>query len=335
MNETRYFDLGNVDLVSGEVLRDAKLAYRTYGALNDAADNAVVIPTFYTGTLARNEAYFGAGRAIDPAEHFVINVALFGNAESSSPSNTIGDQHGPAFPATTFMDNVACQKRLVDALGVKRVRLVMGWSMGGCQTFQWGAQYPGFVEALLPFCGSAKTAPHNILFLDGVKAALTADATFDDGHYESPPVAGLKAFGRVYCGWAYSQGFFRDHRYRALGFESIEDMLIDWENDHLALDANDLLHKLRTWQEGDIGIGPQYRGDTEAALNAIQARTIVIPSTTDLYFRVEDNRREVSHMRNAELRPYETHWGHCVASGNNDPAFQRFLDQAIADLFAP
>ncbi|MEQ8664267.1 MAG: alpha/beta fold hydrolase [Rhodospirillales bacterium] len=335
MSGTRRYALGDVELQSGETLRDAVLAYRTYGALNEARDNAVVIPTFYTGTLERNEAYFGAGRAIDPARHFVVNVALFGNAESTSPSTASPPQDKSRFPKTTFFDNVACQRRLVeDEQGVRRVRLVMGWSMGGCQSFQWAAQCPDLVDAILPVCGSARTSPHNVLFLEGVKAALLADPAFKGGDYDDPPVAGLKAFGRVYLGWAYSQGFFREHRYRDLGFETLEDMLTDWENDQLSWDANDLLHKLWTWQRGDVGAGPAFGGDTDKALASIRARAIVMPSTTDLYFRVEDNRREVARMPNAELRPYETDWGHCVASGDNDPAFHRFLDAAAAELLA-
>jgi len=335
MNDVRIFEAGDVTLQSGETLRSAKLAYKTFGELNEARDNAVVIPTFYTGTLERNEAYFGTGRALDPANHFIVTVALFGNAESSSPSNTPAPQDKCRFPKTTFHDNVAVQRRLVeDELGVRRVRLVTGWSMGGCQTFQWGAQCGDIVDAILPFCGSAKTSHHNQVFLDGVKAALMADPVYAGGDYDTPPVAGLKAFGRVYCAWGYSQGWFREHRFRELGFETTEALLVDWENDHLTWDANDLLHKLWTWQQGNIGAGERFGGDHEAALRAITARAIVMPATTDLYFRVEDNRREVALMPNAELRPYETDWGHCCASGNNDPGFHRFFDEAVAELLA-
>ena len=81
------YELGDVRLQSGAVLRDAQLAYATYGTLNAAADNAVLLPTFYTGTHIRNEALFGPGRAIDPARHFVVSINLFGNGYSSSPSN--------------------------------------------------------------------------------------------------------------------------------------------------------------------------------------------------------------------------------------------------------
>lgn len=306
---------------------------RSSACSNEVGDNAVVILTFYTGTLERNEAYFGPGRAIDPARHFIVTVALFGNAQSSSPSNTAPPQDRCRFPATSFHDNVACQRRLVvDLLGVKRVRLVTGWSMGGCQSYQWGVQCADLVDAILPFCASARTTPHNFVFLEGVKAALMADPAFRKGDYATPPEAGLKAFGRAYCGWAYSQDWFREQRFRELGFGTVEKMLVDWENDHLRWDANDLLHKLSTWQCGNIGAGPRFRGDHEAALRSVTARAIVMPSTTDLYFRVEDNRREVALMANAELRAHETDWGHCCASGSNDPAFHRFFDRAVADL---
>jgi len=328
------FALGDVPLQSGAVLKDAELAYKTWGTLNEAGDNAVLIPTFYTGTHERNEAYFGPGRAIDPARHFVVSINLFGNGLSSSPSNTASPQDGPRMPHTSFFDNVACQHRLLtEHLGVKRLKLVTGWSMGACQSFQWGAQFPDMVDAILPFCGSARTAPHNIVFLEGVKAALCADRTFNGGDYDSPPVAGLKAFGRVYAGWAFSQTWYREHRYRELGYATFEDLLVDWEDEHVRdWDANDLLHKLRTWQTGDISANDAYGGDFEKALGAILARAIVMPASTDLYFPPEDSVIEVGHMPNAELRVFDTVWGHCCASGTSEPAFHRFFDEAAAEL---
>ena len=190
-----------------------------------------------------------------------------------------------------------------------------------------GAQFPGLVEAILPFCASARTSPHNQVFLEGVKAALAADAAFAGGDYPAPPEAGLRAFGRVYAGWAYSQAFYRERLHRELGFETFEELLADWERDHLEWDANDLLAKLRTWQLGDISANYRYRGDFERALGAIRARAILVPCTTDLYFPPEDNAIEAEHMPNAELRPYASPWGHCVASpgraGSDFPARPR------------
>jgi len=327
------FGLGDFELQSGKVFPDLRLAYKTYGELNAARDNVVVLPTFYTGTHMRNEGYFGSGRAIDPARHFVVSVNMFGNGISSSPSNTPAPFGGADFPAITLYDNVHAQYRLLtEKLGIERVALVTGWSMAGCQSFQWGAQYPGFVDAILPFCASAKTSEHNIVFLEGVKAALQADAVYADGRYDSPPVKGLKAFGRVYAGWAFSQTFFREQMYRLKGFDSAEALLQDWEQDHLNWDANDLLCKLKTWQRGDISANHLYQNDFPAALQAIEAKTIVIVCADDLYFRAEDNQIEIEHIRNGELRIYHSPWGHCVASPGNSPEFEHYLDQAISEL---
>lgn len=333
-DDFNFFDLGDVTLQSGAVLPSARLAYKTYGTLNAAKDNVVVLPTFYTGTHVRNEGFFGAGRAIDPARHFIVSINLFGNGISSSPSNTPAPADGPRFPDVTLWDNVACQHRLLtEQFGVERIALVTGWSMAGCQSYQWAAQYPGMVDAILPFCASAKTSPHSFVFLEGVKAALLADQTFNDGDYEHPPVAGLDAFGRCYAGWAFSQTFYRDGLYRQLGFATPRELMDDWGRDHADnWDANNLLAKLKTWQLGDISANDLYGGDFPKALAAIKARAIVIPCSDDLYFPPEDNAIEIGHMRNAELRVFTSPWGHCVASPGNVPAFAEFLDDSISEL---
>ena len=330
------FELGDVTLQSGVTLPDAMLAYKTWGSLNARGDNAIVMPTFYTGTHVRNEGYVRAVPALDPERYFIVSINMFGNGLSSSPSNTPPPFDGPRFPVVTLHDNVACQHRLLtEALGVRRIALAMGWSMAGCQSYQWGAQHPDMVDAILPFCASARTSPHNQVFLEGVKAALLADSAFADGDYTAPPEAGLKAFGRVYAGWAYSQTFYRERLHRELGFEIWPELLADWENDHLAWDANDLLAKLRTWQLGDISANRRYEGDFERALGAIRARAILVPCTTDLYFPPEDNAIEARHMPNAEFRPYDSAWGHCVASPSREGSdFMTFLDECVAELLA-
>ena len=333
MTAYKTFDLGEFSLQSGQKLPAARIAYQTYGELNAAGNNVVVMPTFYTGTHERNTGFFGQGRAIDPDRHFIVSVNMFGNGLSSSPSNTPPPCDGPRFPNASLYDNVACQYRLLtEALNVEHVALVTGWSMAGCQSYQWGAQYPDMVDAILPFCASAKTSIHNVVFLKGVKAALQADSAWDEGNYDQPPVRGLKAFGRVYAGWAYSQTFYREKLFQRLGFATAEDLLKDWEQDHLNWDANDLLAKIWTWQHADISANPYYGDDFTAALGAIQARAILIPCSTDLYFPPEDNEFEAKHMPNAELRVFDSPWGHCVASGNNDSRFHKFLDSAVREL---
>jgi homoserine O-acetyltransferase/O-succinyltransferase len=326
--------LGNFPLQSGSTLWQAQLAYRTYGALNAAGDNVVLIPTFYAGQHVDCELMFAPGRAIDPARHFIVVVNMFGNGLSSSPSNAAPPIDRAAFPRVTVYDNVVAQHRLLtEHLGVKRIRLVAGFSMGAQQAFHWGALFPDLVAAIAPICGSAKTSPHNFVFLEGVKAALTADAAFNDGWYDAPPVKGLIAFSRVYAGWVYSQDFYRQREYTRLGLASIDDVLRFSEQRYRSRDANDLLAMLWTWQQADVSANDRFKGDLTGALQAITARAIVMPSETDLYFRVRDNEIEVRHMPNAELRPIPSIWGHAAGRGTN-PVDNAFIDAALSDLLA-
>jgi homoserine O-acetyltransferase len=324
------YELGNVELQSGEILVDAKLAYATHGELNDRKDNVIIFPTYYTGTHRSNAALIGSGRALDPDRNFIIVPNLFGNGLSSSPSNV---SNGAAFPNVTLYDNIQCQYRLItEQFGIEKIALVLGWSMGAQQAYHWAALYPDRVERILPYCGSAKTSVHNWVFLEGVKAALTADADWQNGHYTKPPAVGLKAFGRVYAGWAYSQAFYREGLYQLLGFESVEALLQWWEEDHLTWDANDLLAMLRSWQHADISDNPLYQGDFALALRSIQAKAIVMPSATDLYFPPEDSALEVAQMPNAELRIIPSIWGHCAGGPGYNRADTKLIEAAIAEL---
>jgi homoserine O-acetyltransferase len=334
MVDYEVFELGDVVLQSGLTLRQAKLAYKTYGKLAPARDNVVVMPTFYGGQHTDNEAMINPQRAIDPTRYFIVVPNMFGNGLSSSPSNTPPPFDRAAFPNITLYDNVVCQHRLITQhLGIDRIRLVVGFSMGAQQAFQWGALYSDMISAIAPLFGSARTSPHNFLFLEGVKAALQADAAFADGWYDAQPVKGLRAFSRVYAGWAFSQDFFREEEYRNMGLQSLEDTVRAMEGLFRRRDANDLLAMLWTWQHADISANPIYKGDFAASLAAIRARAIVMPCDTDLYFRVRDNQIEVEQMPNAELRTLSSIWGHAAGLGVN-PSDNQFIDAALRELLA-
>ena len=335
MLDYEIFELGEVRLQMGETLRDAKLAYRTYGSLNEAKSNAIVYPTWYSGQHYDNEWLIGEGMALDPARYCVIVPNMLGNGLSSSPSNTPPPYDRARFPRVTVFDNVSVQHRLVtERFGIQRLQLVTGWSMGAGQTYQWAVSYPEMVPRILPFCGSATTSRHNFVFLEGVKAALTADAAFQEGWYDKPPTKGLRALARVYAGWGYSQAFYWEELYTQLGYSSLEDFLVGfWEGFFLKKDANNLLTMLWTWQHGDLGATPGFDGDLEPALRAIRAKAIVMPAEKDLYFPPEDNAYEVRHMPNAELRVIPGVWGHFAGGGVN-PTDTEFIDDSLKELLA-
>jgi homoserine O-acetyltransferase len=262
---------------------------------------------------------------------------MFGNGLSSSPSNTPEPYNGPRFPNVTAYDNVRAQHRLVtEKFGIKKIKLVTGWSMGALQTFHWGALYPDMIEYILPFCGSAKCSRHNYVFLEGVKAALQADAAWNNGWYKEKPAKGLRAVGRVYAGWGLSQAFYRHELdLNVLGYSSLEDFLVAfWEGFFLPKDANNLLTMLWTWQHGDISNNEIFKGDYKKALSAIKPKAYVMPGKTDLYFPPEDSENEVANMPNAKLIPIPSIWGHFAGGPGTNPEDVKFLDAKIKELLA-
>jgi homoserine O-acetyltransferase len=336
MSDYQIFEAGDVVLQSGLTYRGARLAYKTYGTLDAARSNVIVYPTSYGAQHYDTEWLIAAGRALDPTKYFIVIPNMFGNGLSSSPSNTAAPFDRGRYPHFTATDNVRVQQRLLaETFGVERVALVYGFSMGAQQAFHWGALFPDRVERIAAVCGSARTSRHNVVFLEGVKAALTADPAWQDGWFATEPLRGLRAMGRIYAGWALSQDFYREELDRTLGYSSLEDFLISgWEANFRRRDANDLLAMLWTWQHADISANELYGSDLAKALAAISARALVMPSETDLYFHVEDNRREVALMPNAELRPIPSIWGHRAGNPTQNPADAKFLDDAVRELLA-
>lgn len=337
MADYEIFELGSVQLVMGATIRDAKLAYKTYGTLNADKSNAIVYPTWYSGQHYDNEWLIGKGMALDPDKYFIIVPNMFGNGLSSSASNTPPPYDRARFPEIRVYDNVSAQYRLVtEKFGIEKLALVTGWSMGAGQTYQWAVSYPDMVERILPFCGSSKTSEHNFVFLEAVRHAIMTDAAWNGGWYDEQPWRGLRAVGRVYAGWGLSQAFYWQQLYKEPPFDysSLEDFLVAfWEGFFLVKDANNLLTMARTWQTGDIGQTPGFGGDHVKALESIKAKAFVMPAEKDLYFPPEDEEYAVSHMSNAELRVIPGVWGHFAGGGAN-PVDIKFIDDALKELLA-
>jgi homoserine O-acetyltransferase len=171
------------------------------------------------------------------------------------------------------------------------------------------------------------------VFLEGLRSTLTCDPAWQGDRFVSRPERGLRAFGRVYAGWALSQAFYRQHVYRDLGYSSLEDYLIrDWEASFLRRDASNLLSMLETWKRSNISDNDKYCGDLNAALQSITAKTLIVPGESDLYFTVDDSRAEAALIPNAQVRPIPSIWGHRAGNPARNPVDQQFLKAAIAEL---
>src|SRR4051794_38495844 len=179
------FSLGDLALQGGATLRNATLAYKTYGTLNGDRSNAVVIPTWYSSWHDQNEWMIGAERSIDPARYFVVVPNMLSNGLSSSPSNTPPPYDRARFPNITFADQIEAQYRLVtEQFDISAVELVTGSSMGAAQTYQWAVSHPEMVARAAPIVGAAVTSEHNQVFLRSLRESLRLDPVFAGGWYE-------------------------------------------------------------------------------------------------------------------------------------------------------
>jgi homoserine O-acetyltransferase len=329
-HSVRVFQAGDVVLQSGRTLPDVRLVYETHGTLNTTRDNVIIYPTRYGGTHTDNRYLIGPNHALDPTRYFIVVPDMLGNGESTSPSNAADVVRGAAFPLVTIYDNVRLQRRLLDELGATAVQLVVGWSMGGQQAYQWACLYPRMVRRLAVICGAARTAPHTYVFLEGVKAALTCDPSWAD--FDSTPERGLRALGRVWAGWALSQQFYRELGYHDLGYSSLEDFLVRyWESIYLGRDARNLVAMMRTWQEFDLSANAELAGDYERAMGAITMPAVVMPGRTDLYFPPEDSALEVELLSLGRLAVIPSMWGH-YAGGGRSSADVDFIDAELRTL---
>lgn len=336
MNEARTFDLGDFTLQCGRVLPDAKLVYQVHGEMNADKSNVVLYPTSYGAQHSDIAWLIGPDKVLDPKRWCIVIANKFGNGQSTSPSNVAAPVARGRWPTATHVDNVTAQARLMgEVFGVERLAMVYGWSMGGQQALHWGALYPERVARICAICTSARTSVHNKVFLEGVRGALTADANWTGTHFRAKPEAGLRAMGRMYAGWAMSQAFYRQGLHISDANPSLEDWLVRvWEGNFLRRDGDDLLAMLETWTVSDISANDRYKGDLAAALGAIEAAAIIMPSRTDLYFTPEDSEAETKLMPNAEFRPIESVWGHRAGNPLTNPEDMAFLRQAVEDLAA-
>ena len=329
------FVIKNFKTESGIVLPEVHIKYGTYGHLNAAHDNAVLLPSHYMADHQGYEWLIGAGHALDTTKLFLVATELFGNGHSSSPSNTPEPYHGPRFPITTIRDNVeAVHQLLTNDLKITHLKALIGFSMGAQQAFQWAVSYPNFADRIVATAGTAKTYPHGVVRLEGQIAALTADEVFNNGDYTKPPVKGLQAFGVVWTAWLYSQEWWRKELWRATAAPgtTFEQVLNEYRTNFIpGADANDLILQMRTWEHHDVGTTKGFNGNAENALRSIKVPFMYMPSATDLYFPIGDATYEASFIPGVVFKPIPSLWGHTAGAASN-PEDEKFLNDNISSF---
>lgn len=330
------FELGDFTLEDGGVIPQCQLAYASFGELNAARDNAILIPTWYSGTSKiMEDAYIGAGRALDPTKYFIVCINQIGNGLSSSPHNVPGASAMARFPHVRIGDDVRAQHQLLTSkFGLDSLALVVGGSMGAQQTYEWAVRYPEMVKRAAAIAGTAKNTDHDFLYAQSLIEAITSDPNWNNGNYSSHEAvaAGLRRHAGIWAVMGLSTEFYQQQAWRQAGLESCDSFMSDFlEATFLAMDPNDLLCMAWKWQRGDVS--RHTAGDLAAALARVQAKTFVMPIDEDMFFPPRDCVREQALIKGSEMRELNSIWGHLALFGV-EPEFLGQVDQHLNELLA-
>ncbi|MDO5511407.1 alpha/beta fold hydrolase [Corynebacterium sp.] len=328
--------IGRLELESGEVIEDCELAVVTRGELNDARDNAILLPTWFTGThQAWVDTYIGEGHALDPAKYFIVIVNQIGNGLSTSPHTTADPTIAMSkFPFVTIGDDVVAQERLLrEHFGITELFAVVGASMGAQQAYEWAVRFPDRVHRAAPIAGTARNTPHDFLFTQVLLDAVTSDPGFNNGEYASNTDVreGLHRHARVWGIMGLSTQWWKTEAWRHLDLESRDQAVEEFlEPTFAVVDPNSLMVMGRKWQHGDVA--RHTDGDLAAALGRIQAKVFVMPISEDMFFTVRDCADEAALIPGAELRVIDDVAGHFAIVGFV-PEYMQQVDRHLEELF--
>lgn len=321
----QHLDLGNMCLESGETLFDAFVSYVVHGKLSRRQDAVILITTAIGSTHHRLDFLIGPGKALDTDKFSIVVVDAIGNGLSISPSNS-QRQSGADFPRFSIRDMVTSQRLLLDHLGVGRLAAVVGASMGGMQALQWGVSHPQRMAALVAMTPMACTARWSQLVNEMSRRALFLDPACrlprprDDAMRLWTPLTQLLM--------TRTAGALASFESQAQLFQWIDMQATVLRQD--GPDPFDWCYQSWAYDAHDLGSTPPFAGDTAAALKSIEAATLVLAPTLDLYNPPQAAHAVIGTTPKAHFVELPGDWGHASASGI-DPVSTDVISAAIRD----
>lgn len=313
---------GTFTLESSETLPGIQVAYRTWGRLSADGDNAVVVCHALTGSADVDDWWpriMGAGLALDPERDFIICANILGGCYGSTgPTSldpTTGLAFGPDFPLVTVRDMVQAQRLLLDSLGVRRVRLVVGGSLGGMQTLEWAVMYPDLVQALVPIATSSRHSPWCIGLSEAQRQSIQADPDWNEGWYspDRPPAVGLGAARMMamctYRSWPGFDGRFgRDRQEGRPELFKVESYLrYQGRKLNHRFDANTYVTLTRSMDSHDLS---RDRGQPSDVLKSMGQPALVVTIDSDVLYPTPEQQELADNMPGSELAVLHSPHGH-------------------------
>ena len=274
--EQQFASLGDFPLENGQVIKNLQVGYRTLGQLNASKSNAVLFPTWFTGTTKDILDSIGPGKLVDSSRYYVILVDALGNGVTSSPSNSTEQPH-MQFPRFSIVDMVKAEHELATrVLKLEHVHAVIGVSMGGMQTFQWMVSYPDFMDKAIPIMGTPRQTSRDLLLWTAEIHAIEADPAWNHGNYTSPPPAGMKTVADIHYLALTTPQYIVEH----IPPKDFPAYLRKIQQDTIkGFDANNWIRQAQAMI--DMDVSKPFGESMEKAAATVQAQVLVIAGIHD------------------------------------------------------
>ena len=299
ITEKQIVQFDSIALDAGTTLAPVDVAYETYGELNAAKSNAILILHAFSGDAhaagidkdSGNTGWWdnmiGPGKGFDTDKYYVISSNVLGGCRGTTGPISINPATGcpfaMTFPAVTIQDMVRLQKMLIDRLGIKKLLTVTGGSMGAMQALQWAVAYPDAIASAIPIAGTARHSPQQIAFNEVGRQAIMADPDWNEGNYygHRPPARGLSVARMVGHITYMSDASMREKFGRRLRDQNqfeVESYLRYRGSQFVdRFDANSYLYITKAMDYFDLANGHSL----SAAFEGVKARFLVISFTSD------------------------------------------------------
>lgn len=331
--EKKVFTLPAYTTVGGKVIKDLRVGWESYGTLNAARDNVIVVPHFYSANSHVAGKYkaddklpgywdgiIGAGKPIDTDKYFVVSVDSLVNLNSkdgitvttgpASIDPDTGKPYGLSFPVVTIPDFVRVQKALLDTLGVRKVQAAIGVSMGGLQSYEWAARYPEMVERVIAVDATTSQSAYAIAALENWSGPIRVDQNWNHGdYYGGPePLNGVaQAFFDVVVGARHPEYVAAafGHKWAADGKNPLDDYRNTFLIEKVLKEAGmararattDANHMLYMTKANQLFIAGTAGSAVDPGLKKIRANTLVVQARTDLLFPPAEAKAEAAKLK--------------------------------------
>ncbi|MCK7524298.1 MAG: alpha/beta fold hydrolase [Ignavibacteriales bacterium] len=263
-SQQQFAEIGTLELVSGELITNCKIGYRTFGKLNADSSNVIIYPTWFEGTTENVGRLIEKYRFIDTTKYFIIAIDALGNGISTSPSN-YNVYKIKTFPEISIRDMVNSQyKMLTEVFNLKHIFAAVGGSLGAMQVLEWSVAYPNFISKIVAYVGTPKMSTYDLLWIN---AQLNIIQT--DKHYGVTEKEIRKSLAMMMAGI----GRTPDYIVEKVKPEDFQNYLKDFDKEYSStFTLEDYEYQLKAIMHHDIAKG--FNGSMEDAANSINAKVI-------------------------------------------------------------